>query len=757
MKSIRWRNIRILSSVVLVLAALVWIGLQLETWKKLGSIRGGTARAALVLTDPARAPALKAELPAEDRFRPVAESASLRLLADPVTAHFQVVSKSSGQVWRSYPDPQAWAGEKIAGAWRNNLLSPIIVEYVNLANYKSTSKVAGLIDEAGFLEQYQTTADGFTVTFVLPKGQFKIPIRVTLKDDYVETTILDGGIVEGALSLLNAKLYPLFGSQASAGQDGYLFVPDGPGALIRFKTDRIMPLLTYNHSIYGQDPAFFREDTGRQRIALPVFGLKSGAQAFLAVVGPGEAFANVFAAPSGSIGQSNWITAEWQYRKRFFQSVSKSTDQGFFTYSGERFTAPERTIRYYLLGSNAGDYAGMAAAYRSHLQREGELKRLEGTKPDIPLYIDLIGGDIEKGLVIDSYISATPASDAITLLQDVHNTGVRQVKVQFAGWQQDGYSTHGGYFPVESKLGGNAGMKRFIDLAHGLGVPVYLSANYTLNTNGDDGFWSRRDGLRDLAGNVLQAQTGWREDPGTMVSPKFYKKVIQSDLPEYKKLGADGIYYEDGIGALLPTDFNSKYLSSRADVIAVQRDLIRETADALGGVAAGNANAYAWKGLSHLHRLTDDYSYDIFVDEAIPFAQIVLHGSLTYTSEWSNMRSESRADFLRSIEYGAYPAYVFSASSSDKLRRAYTVWQYSLNYKDWLPSIKQEYERANEALGAVQAKWIVGHRTLAPGVKQTEYEGGYKIIVNYNRTEYAAGSLRVPAQDFAVVKGGASP
>ncbi|GAA3408866.1 DUF5696 domain-containing protein [Paenibacillus hodogayensis] len=744
------------SASAVVLAATLWLGVQIWSWQKQAStLPAKTAPAGAFAS--AGSTVLPPVLPPEERFKPVAESASLKLLADSVTGHFQVLDKANGSVLRSYPDPAYWAKETLPAGWKNNLLSPIIVEYANISNFKSATKTVGLIGEDGFVEGFQTTADGFRATFVFGKGQFKIPVEVALKNNYVETSILDEGIVEGgSFSLLNAKLYPLFGSKPTDGQDGYLFVPDGSGALIRFKPNRIMQQLTYNESIYGSDGSFYKENTERQPVTFPVFGLKSGSQGFLAVVTEGAEAANVYAAPSGSVGISNWVTAEWQYRKRFFQSVSKSTADGFFTYSADKFAVPRRTVRYYVLGPQTNDYVGMAAVYRSYLQNEKGVKPRQPTRQGIPLYIDLIGGDIEKGLLLDRYKTATPTSEAVRLVQDIYDRGIRNLTVHYAGWQGDGYSTHGDYFPVDSRLGGNKGMKAFIDFAHSLSIPVYLAANYSINNDGK-GFWPRRDGLRDLAGNVLETQLTGRQDPSSFVSPGFYRKKVASDLPDFKGLGADGIYFEDGIGSLLSTDYNSRYRASRGEAIGVQRDIFDRTKQSLGAVAANNANAYVWDQIDHLPRLADDYSYDIFFDEAVPFAQIALHGLIGYTSEWANLRDESRNAFLRSIEYGAYPTYIFTSSASDKLKDAYSIWQYSLNYKDWLDSLTEEYRRTDEALSAVQDKAIVGHRALAPNVKETVYEGKYRIIVNYNSTEYTEGKLRVPGQDFVVVKGEAAP
>lgn len=755
--TVRKINIKLVMKLLLFAVLLIGIG-----WFALVAVGlwGKPADVAVVAANPFETKGTvpyKAGLPVEANFEQIAESDQLLLLVDKASAHFQVINKATGKIWRSYPEPKYWEEETVPTTWKNNLTSPVIIEYVNAKNYKSSSVTAGLIENQGYLENFQAAENGFSVTFVLPKVQLKIPIEVRLHKDYVETRILDEGIVEGALSLLNIKLYPLFGAQPSAGQEGYLLLPDGSGSLIHFEAERLMQQLTYNESVYGQDLSYYNENTGRQGITMPVFGLKSGDQAFVAIISEGEAFANVYAAPSGAVGRSNWVTTEWQYRKKFFQSVSKSTGEGFYTYSGDKFITNARATRYYPLLPNKSDYAGMAEVYRNYLIQEQGVKPLETNKKDIPLFVDIVGADIEKGLFADSYLKATTTEEATELVRSIYDSGIQHLQIQFSGWQQDGYSTHGGYFPVDKRLGGNKGMKSFISFAHTLDIPVYLTANYTLNTNGDDRFWWRRDGLRNLAGTVLEERGNEDQDAAKFVSPRFYEKVVSADLNSYKSLGADGIYFEDGIGKQVNTDFNSRYLASRAEVVDVQRSILNKSKEALGSLVANNVNFYALAQIDHIHRLTADYSYDVFISEAIPFAQIVLHGLRTYSLEWSNLRDEFDDELLRSIEYGAYPAYVLSGDKAADLKNSYSYWYYSLNYKDWIDHLSAEYAKTNEALAAVQEQFITGHRTLAPNVKETEYGSDYRIIVNYNQTDYSKDGIIVPAKDFVVIKGGTKP
>jgi hypothetical protein len=147
----------------------------------------------------------------------------------------------------------------------------------------------------------------------------------------------------------------------------------------------------------------------------------------------------------------------------------------------------------------------------------------------------------------------------------------------------------------------------------------------------------------------------------------------------------------------------------------------------------------------------------LFSDRAIPFAQIALHGLVSYTTEYENDREQYRNDFLRDIEYGALPSYLFTAAQTSQLKSAYGIQPKSSYYPDWENEAVREYQRYNEALGEVQGQFIVGHQQIASGVNETTYANGKRIIVNYNKQPYRHNNVEIPAQDFVVMEGGSNP
>lgn len=715
--------------------------------------------------------------PADQAFQLASENEKLALLVDRKTGHFIVKDKRSGQEWRSFPDSYGWNDKDNTNAWKKHMQSPLFIKYVEFNVRKDQMKETNVIDQKAAIEQFEMTDSGFKLTFEMSNIGFVVPIEVSLHDDYVETKIIEDGFKDGKSEeemkayeeetekkdknarIAALRLYPFLGAYTSEQEDGYLFIPDGPGTLIQFQKDRPPNNNFYFERVYGEDYAFSNNNNSfsiREPIRMPVFGIKVQDQALLAVIQEGAVYGNVLAAPSKSMNQYNWATAEFTYRQRFFQPTDKRKRNGFQTFNKDR-TAGDRSVRYYFLDgkSHAANYVGMASRYRQVLMEDEGLTRIQLENGGIRLPIHLLGADSKEGFLWDSYESLTTTGQAEEMINELTAVGVKKMSITYSGWQKGGISDYGGHFPVDKGIGGNEGMKHFIAYAHNKGHTVTLDASsYTFNNTGRDGFRSSRDGLQDLGSVVIQ-YGGRREAFRTLVSPRFMEKVLLKDFEKVKQLGADAMAFGDGMGALLNSDFNDRYASTREEVKQLQENLFGQSVDLLGSAQADSANAYAWKYVNHLSGVPIENSFDLFVDETVPFMQIALHGLISYSSEFANISDNYTAYLLKNVEYGSIPSFMLTYAVSQDLIGTRSLYNfYSTHYRDWAEEVAMQYSRFNDALHDVQDQMIVHHQALAAGVYETTYENGKRIIVNYNETPFNQGGVQVKAQDFAVVKGG---
>jgi len=694
-------------------------------------------------------------MPKDENFKPIAENDLLILKFDVTSGHFIVEDKRNGNIIRSYPDPTHWDNAGIGGIWLNHLASPVMFDHIDFNLPGARPLQASLLSSNGSISDIEWIDGGIKLTYDMPDLGFTIPVQIRIQDDYVETKIIDAELKEqGKTNLLWLRLYPFLGAQQSVGQDGYLVVPDGSGALIPFKQKCMNINKIYQEPVYGPDYSFQFAENSRNSVKMPVYGMKSGNQAFVSVIEQGGEYTDIFASPSGVYSNYNWIAPQMTYRSSYNVVTNRNRNRGFKTYNEEERFGTDRVVRTYLLDSNEADYVGMASRYRKFLMEEKGLTPLKPETSGVPLYLTILGADTEQGSFTDRYITATTTSQAMQMVQKLYGLGIERMSITYLGAQEDGFSNLGGYYPVDQRIGGNEGLKQFVAFAHSLDIPVYLGVNYEFNDSGNKGYRARYHGVRNLAGTLIELSRF--RDTASVVSKKYIKNVLQKDLPKYKALGIDGLQLIR-TGQTTISDFNSKHGGNRTQSIQTQNEIFTMIQESLGSVQGDDSNHYAVGTVKHIHDITNDYSYDLFSDRAIPFAQIALHGLVSYTTEYENDREQYRNDFLRDIEYGALPSYLFTAAQTSQLKSAYGIQPKSSYYPDWENEAVREYQRYNEALGEVQGQFIVGHQQIASGVNETTYANGKRIIVNYNKQPYRHNNVEIPAQDFVVMEGGSNP
>ena len=232
---------------------------------------------------------------------------------------------------------------------------------------------------------------------------------------------------------------------------GYIFVPDGSGALIRF-ADNDMAFTEYVGSVYGQDPGagqYYSNTLGDavplKDPSMPVFGVAHGDRqaGFVAYATSGEEYMQIVARPEGNKSTNyNWVYPRFTYNDIYYQVYNQNGD-GFFTLN-DVVNDFDLEITYKLLsgdGSKDGypaDYVGMAKAYRDHLISEGILTPVSSNESDIPVRVDFIMSDVKSGVVGNTSVSVTTAEDVNNILESLKNDGVSNINTGLIGWQKGG-------------------------------------------------------------------------------------------------------------------------------------------------------------------------------------------------------------------------------------------------------------------------------------------------------------------------------
>lgn len=599
---------------------------------------------------------------------------------------------------------------------------------------------------------------------VSQRAVFVVPVEYRLEGDHLLVTVPAEDIVQPELFKLHTiALLPYFGA-AGMEEEGYMFVPDGSGALIRLNNGKLRAD-PYLAPVYGTDRA--RQQLMQvqydQPVRLPVFGLKRGDRAFYAVIESGDAVASIEADISGKTNSYNRVYSSYTVVNK----EDMTLQAGHLSNTVPLFQAePFRgriTVRYGFLRGKEATWEGMAAAYRDLLIGRGQLTKLED-RPAAPFYVELVGG-ISKtkfflGIPYTSLEPLTTFAQAEAVLAELAERGIEQVRLRLSGWFNGGLSHR---LPesvkTEGKLGGKKGLDRLLSYAGNRGVNVFLDVAFMRVHRDSRAFRPSREAARFINGRVARQYpynlaTYRQEDdkpPSYLLSPSRLGDVVQGFLEDVGDWRGAGVSLRD-LADELHSDYREKRVIDREEAKRIAAGQLAAIDAAVGGVMVEGGNAYSLPHADHVLNAPFGSSEFFIEDETVPFYQVVVHGYVDYTGPAINLagNADVRRMLLRSLEYGANLYFRWFYAPSSAVKNTDFQHLYSGHYRTWLEDAAAMYEEIGPLLNQVRTLEMTGHRKLAEGVYETTYEGGKSVIVNYNDTPFVAGDVTVGAEHYAL-------
>ena len=579
-------------------------------------------------------------------------------------------------------------------------------------------------------------------------------------------------------------LLPFFGA---AGQnkdgsydDGFVLVPEGGGALIRYNNGKIRQN-NYISNLYGWDYASKRTElVGETKSAFPVFGMTysnpndSAEGSFLCIIEEGSAYAMIQADINGQAGMgsgssfhpNSYNTASAKYHVLHSDQYNVSAKTANMVIMYEK-TVPEGSIiqRYRFLDSDS--YVDMANAYGEYLQAEyPELQETDASE-DMPVSVELIAAInkrvVTAGLPIDRTVAVTTFSQAQEIIGSLE--GVSALSVRVSGWANGGVrqrvltSVH-----VEGVLGGESGMKSLIAYASSKHIPLYFDGItcFAYRSGLTEGFAYRSNAARFTTREVAKltpySQVTYVEDTNQnayyLVQPEYASDTAAKLISHLSGTGAYGVAFRD-IGSLLSANYDPNRLVTRQQVMRMNVETLRAAREAGERVMIREGFDFA---VPYADIITDmdlgGTSYAI-LDEAVPFYQIALHTRVDYTGPALNMASDWRTELLRCAEYGAGLNFTFMYANGEILQDTLYSDYRGANWEKWREEAIDLIAQYQADMSGLNRTRIVGHMSVTDDVKLTVYEDGTLVYVNYGDTDYTlpgrsevADSVGQPIVDF---------
>ncbi len=607
-------------------------------------------------------------------------------------------------------------------------------------------------------ERYDVTSDdgkaiiNITVVYRLDGNRLVVEIpneEIAYKDEYPLTKI---------------SLLPYFGAGSTA-DTGYLFVPEGSGAVINFNNGK-SEQSAYYADVYGWDYDQKRDVVvDETRVAVPVYGIANGDSSFVSILEEYSTIATIRADVSGRRHSYNYAYASYEIIHGDTMDISAKSDRTIMAFEKN---VPEGSIVQSYTFFEGTDYVDMAEIYRDYLQKKyPELKKVAET--ELPVAVEFLGA-IDRikqimGFPVKRPDVLTSFAEAKEMLEEMTADGYENLSVRYTGWMNGGV-THSLAKDIDltSGMGGKKALTALMDYANSNGINIYLSgyAENAYDSNIFDGFLRSRDSAKYISREITELpaySTIWFADMSVkraatyhLLRPSVCIEVMQSLAETAAKYEA-GVGFED-IGYLLSADYNPKRTVTREESMKMQMEALAKIKASGTNVMISAGNEYALPYADIITNVDLEGKDYLILDYTVPFYEIALHGLVNYTGDAINLSGNALDSVLKCAETGAGLSFAFMKASGDTLQNTEYMDYFGADYEQWKEWAKDYYLRYKEEMAGLNNQYITDHDVLAEGVTATTYENGTVVYVNYNTKAYTDGTLTVPAKDYLVERSG---
>ena len=690
----------------------------------------------------------------------VAETGGTQMLADMSTGLFKLVT-ADGNVYNSVSDSMA-NDEITVGKNRMAYASQLIIEYAVVDGFG----LGGLINTANSniscTKEVKKIENGIRVDYSFSMFEVVIPVEYVLVDGKLNASIITEDIKEGKdFSIVTINLLPGF-SAATVADTGYIFVPDGSGALINFNSGK--EYNEYNKHVYGDElamPAQDREREVTEEIRMPVFGLcQPGVKAFLGNIIEGDGSAYISAMAGNSIFGQNVCSAKLSMRTVVEEKFKNSNGKliSFYRLGDAKYNLDKFTVQYTLLGADKSDYSALASVYRDYLINEKGIKKNDNLAlVNIDAYGALEVAANFMGFKYTKLIPMTSYEDLTKILGSLKDDGVDSLSFRYIGWQNDGITNKKQL--TKSKLIGALGGKKdwkklqsYVDennIAAAYDVDLITYRSSFLNNSVSTAF------------NKKAVQYAYQRSTYTKsytIDPQYLllHDKLQKNAKSYLGSINDSVknISLSTITNTLYSNFKDDNSYHRSDFPEFAAKILKSYKDAGYEISGDNANAYTFPYLSVIYNAPTSSSSNTLFDRDVMFYQMALKGVISLTSAPRQTEDRSGDEYLKAVEVGSALLFNGVYDNATEVRKLREQYLYGADYKLWKDEAAKQYKEYAPLYKSVQGKTVVSNSEVASNVMRTVFENGVTVTVNYNHEDVTIDTVTIKARSFEFTKGG---
>lgn len=642
-------------------------------------------------------------------------------------------------------------------AWENFMQSSIVLEYIvgtNIVTYRADMYSGDPEKEINYHDH------GFTASIFYPELEIKYEVEVNLTEQGFVVEIPQEKIVEESdrYKVAGFYVYPFLGYSKLGHRDGYMFIPDGSGALIYLDDKDGKYSQPYSEMVYGDnvgvDEAHVLSLFNRmnpfqdpEKILAPVFGMvQTDSQiGYLGIIEEGQYSAKIEAYPNGAILPYNWITSKFIYRQVYNQPTSQDT--GTMVVRQRNMNQFDIRVRYEFVSEDQASYVGLANRYQDYLLDNGLI-----TKKDnhFKVRVDLFGSDLEKGLVFKKDVPMTTFKQASDIFKDLQQDGVLDILSIYKGWQHKGY--YGGLpirsFKPEAALSDEYTIHELIAESEERNIDLYLYHDaLRINTEelGSTRYkvmkkFNKRTYEEEVYGKVYRAFNYLSPDSSQEVMEKMKEEYLDNEIENITISGISNKLFSYSEGNREFDRIHTKnYYESIISSYHQSFNLLLE-----------QPFSYLWNYTDRIIDLPTRSSDYVFTDEDIPFLTLVLRGIVPLYAEYTNFQANQIEFFLQLVEQGLNPSFYITAEDPSELLYTNSSHIYSSMYERYEEMIKDYYHELKEVYDQTEGTTISDYERTN-GMTKVTYANGTIIYVNYAEEARELDGVTVEGLSYKVV------
>lgn len=691
------------------------------------------------------------------------ENENWRVYVDTATGRFGLEDKAGGAVWWS--TPEGAEDDMIAnGKTLMEMQSNLLVRYADMSSEKQEMDTTNSYAAAVRHNNVAVTVEGNRIRIAYKMADYRlyVPLDLTLDEQGLTCAVATDDILEGGdYRIYSLTLLPYFGA-GNADDEGYLLVPDGSGALIRFNNGKQL-YTQYSATTFGKNLTadVLNDSQSDEDVRMPVYGICKNGDSVLAVLDKGAALARIEAGVGGLTSEYNQAYATFSLRTvdTYYIGQSLGNSSKVTLLEEGPFEIDSVSVRLMPVTAERGEgYVGMAKTYREYLVASG-MKKPDTYRQELHLQIlgSLRRTEHFLGIPYESTVTVTSLKETRAILDRLHRDAVDNVAVRYMNWNKK--TMKGKASSKLSVIGGKATLNALVNTAEGYGMAVYPDTAWNVVSAFSFAApkWScsaRTLGNKPVAVYEYSFVNFFKDtlkQPRYLLAPFRVEELVGKFLPRYNKLGVEKLGFAD-LADTLSADFGPERWTREHTLLAMQR--IAAAAAEKNGLLFTGGNAYA---LPYAERVmgapTVSSGFDV-ADTDVPFYQIALYGYVPTSGTAVNLAEEDTAvPLLRALESGSSVSYVWTASDSKRLNDSdYESW-YSTKYTVWYEQAAEYGKVLQDFSALVAGSDIVAHEMLECGVRRTTWSNGVEVLVNYGDESTVKDGETVEAKSYIIKEG----